>query len=568
MNSDVHPLVAALVIALTVVAIATWMWGMDEAASIGGPAELQKDRNGHLYIQIQNKLIEHDASGEFVKTHDLSLLGVEQFIGGYDFFPNGDILLRRGPDPRTFFDNVRAYHRETNERSIEPATADSGLFRCNLRTSQCTRFGVTGVDFKAAFGVFIDPASNEVFVSDTSRHRLMKYSEEGELIAGPVDGFRFPNQLLLDGNLYVADTNNHRIKILDPATQDFAAEIASKFVVPTEAARVDQRWPSHLLRVGDAWWVNNMQNNMADGGLYIFDADWRFSKKIALPDDADPISLLTFRGEVLVSDWNNDSIYRITSDGEFSGAFESEGFATIIQESESRRTVFLWISYSGAALLALVIGGLFVRAMVVTVSPEAAVKRDIGSDDKFANVPLQIEPKQATANKAWKNMQVAGVLLAVTVLTCGLLVLVYELPSKKALPLIALIVGIVPVYLVIAWAARENMNSAIRIDGDLLTLRNRAGRESTCPITEVRYDKTIIATHDMAVFLGQPIAPLYDRDTLKNELFPRLARAQKQSPWQMQQLLLELRHPQAVVTLLAVLGLLIYGVWSIVGESG
>ena len=566
MHSDVHPLVAALVIALTAVAIATWMWGMEQAASIGGPAELRTDPNGHLYIQIQNKLVEHDANGVYVKTHDLSSLGVEQFIGAYDFFANGDILLRRGPDPRSFFDNIRAFQRKANVSSLQPATADSGLFRCDLHARQCSRFGDAGVDFKAAFGVAIDHANGAVFFSDTSRHQLLKYTVEGELLAGPVDGFKFPNQLLLNEHLYVADTNNHRISVVNAATQNFATEIASEFVVPIEAVNAEQRWPSHMIRVGDAWWVNNMQHSMDLGGLYIFDADWHFHRKVALPIDADPISLVMFRGEVLVSDWNNDAVYRISTSGEYTGDFESTGLNEVIKESEGRRSTYLWVSYSGVALLALVIGGLFVRALVVTVSPPADSRR--GAVDLNAErAPLYMEPTQAAASKAWKTMRVAGVLLVVALMTCAVFVLALELPTAKVLPLLALTVGIVPVFLLIAWASRENVNSAIRIEGGVLTLRNRAGRESSCPITEARYDKTIVATHEMAVFLGQPIAPLYDRDTLKNELFPRLKTARKMSPLQMQQLLLELRHPQAIVTLLAVFGLLLYAVWSIVGES-
>lgn len=567
MNSDVHPLVAALVIVLTAVAIATWVWGMDQAASIGGPAELRTDRNGHLYIQVQNKLVEHDTNGEYVRTHELGSLGVEQFIGAFDFFPNGDVLLRRGPDPRSFFDNIRAFQRKANESSLRPATADSGLFRCDLHARQCSRFGETGVDFKAAFGLATDPSSGDVFFSDTSRHQLWKYSADGELLAGPVDGFNFPNQLLLDERLYVADTNNQRIRIVESATQNFATEIASEFVVPTEANRAEQRWPSHLARVGDEWWVNNMQHAMDRGGLYIFDSDWHFDRKVMLPVDADPISLVAFRGEVLVSDWNNDAVYRISSDGEFSGAFESAGLDAIVSESEGKRSAYLWASYSGAALLALVIGGLLVRVLVVTVSPESATPRSSGIDDKMPRPPLYMEPKQAAASKAWKIIPVAGVLLVMVLMTCVVFVLTLELPILRVLPLLALIAGIVPVFLLIAWASRENVNASIRIEGDVLTLRNRAGRESSCPITEARYDKSVVATRDMAVFLGQPMAPLYDREALENELFPRLKRAQKMSALQMQQLLLEMRHPQAIVTLLAVFGLLFYAVWSIVSAS-
>ena len=197
MNSEVHPIVAALVLALTASAIAIWMWASGEAASIGGPAELRTDPAGHHYVQIQNSLIEHDADGNYIKTHDLTDLGVELFLGSYAFFSNGDILLRRGPDPRSFGDNLRAWQRKTNRKPTTPESPESGLYRCNLESKSCQRFGVGGFDTKAAFGVFIDWRTDDVFVSDTTRHVLRKFSASGDQIAGPVEGFKFPNQLLV-----------------------------------------------------------------------------------------------------------------------------------------------------------------------------------------------------------------------------------------------------------------------------------------------------------------------------------------------------------------------------------
>ena len=175
MNAKVHPLVAALVIAASVAAVALWAWASGRAASFGGPAELSLGPDGHSFIQIQHYLIEHDAEGAYVRTHDLSEMGVELVLGGHAFFSDGDVLLRRGEDPRSFLDNLRAYKRETNRNSIVPGSPDSGLSRCNLETQVCERFGASGIDFKAPFGAFIDWQTDEVYISDTTRHLLRKY---------------------------------------------------------------------------------------------------------------------------------------------------------------------------------------------------------------------------------------------------------------------------------------------------------------------------------------------------------------------------------------------------------
>ena len=97
MNSDVHPVVAALVLVMAGVAAGLWMWASGVAASFGGPAELRTGPNGHGFVQIQNYLVEHDSEGAFLRTHELDTLDVELFLGGFAFFSNGDTLLRRGP---------------------------------------------------------------------------------------------------------------------------------------------------------------------------------------------------------------------------------------------------------------------------------------------------------------------------------------------------------------------------------------------------------------------------------------------------------------------------------------
>ena len=155
------------------------MWGSGAAANIGGPAEMKLDANGHVYVQIRSQLVEHDAYGQYLKMHDVRDMGAELFLGSFAFFSNGDALLRRGPDPRSFGDNVRAFQRKTNEDTIVPDSVDAGLFRCNLDTQYCERFGRSGIDFKAAYGMFIDWRTDEVYISDTTRHVLRKFSSDG-----------------------------------------------------------------------------------------------------------------------------------------------------------------------------------------------------------------------------------------------------------------------------------------------------------------------------------------------------------------------------------------------------
>ncbi|MGI9203265.1 MAG: hypothetical protein ACR2Q3_04610 [Woeseiaceae bacterium] len=364
MNANVNPLIAALVIALTVIGIGAWTWASGQAKEIGGPSELRVAPNGHLFIQMQNQLLEHDEEGKFVARHDLSDLGVDRVIGALDFFANGDILVRRGPDSRTLLQNIRAFQRKTNTQSIAPTTPNTGLARCDLATKSCETFGESPIDFKTAYGLIIDRRTDDVYVTDTSRHLIRKYSPSGMPIGGPVAGFRFPNDVVLhDEKLFITDTNHHRVAIVNPHSQAFGTTLDEADVVPVQAKRARQSWPSDLARIGDTWWVNNMRSNMRDGGIYVFDNAWEFKYKLPLPSDADPIDIREFNDEVLISDWRNDRIYRVSQDGQALHTFSSAGFNALVAESSQSRLKYYLAAYVGVGMILILIIGLIVNGV-------------------------------------------------------------------------------------------------------------------------------------------------------------------------------------------------------------
>ncbi len=111
-----------------------------------------------------------------------------------------------------------------------------------------------------------------------------------------------------------------------------------------------------------------MRSAMNEGGIYVFDDIWRYDRKINLPPGADPIALLLFRDEVLISDWNNDRIYRVSSRGELLGNFASSGLEQVLTESRTLRRQYEIYGYSGIVLFAFLILGLLVRGLAIKMS--------------------------------------------------------------------------------------------------------------------------------------------------------------------------------------------------------
>ena len=569
MNSEVHPAVAALVLLLVAVALALYTWGSGMAAGLGGPSELVTGPEGHHFVQIQNRLVEHEADGSYVRTHDLADLDVEVFLGGLGFFSNGDVLLRRGPDPRSFLDNLRAFQRQTNRDSLAPETAASGLFRCSLETLDCTRFGPRGIDFKAAFGVYIDWNTDDVYVADTTRHLVRKFSPAGEELAEPAGGFQFPNQVhLFDGQLLVADTNNHAIRGIDPQDRSFGTSLHSNDVVPAAARSAARRWPSHFARVGEEWWVNVMQTSMDQGGIYVFDDSWKYLRSVALPERADPISILPAGDEVWVSDWNNDRVMRFTVAGERLPDLASQGLETILAESKVERQRYTLISYGGIALVVLVLLALMVRALAVGMNkdPRDTVINSATDEPVRGDEGLHLEPDAGALRRMSLLIGAMAVLVCVSIGMALLLVAMHD-KLELATGLAGPIAGLLAIVAMMAWANRANRGTSIRLDGATLTLRDHTGRESRSPVGEVRYDASSIATRDAVVYLGRPTARLYDADDIEGKLLPRLQHAQRVSPLKMMQIHVQLRHPQGVVAVLVLLLVLLYAAAVVAGYT-
>ena len=561
LQMKVHPALVGLVIALTIIAIATKFWADGEMLEYGGPSQLITDPYGHLYIQIQNQLLEHTADGEFVRRHDLGNLGVESMIGAVAFFSNGDILLRRGEDRRGFANRIAAYQRRENTSDLVPESPGAGLARCNLQTEQCKSFGQPPIDFKSTIGAYIDWRNDDVFISDTSRHTLRKYSSDGVALADPKRGFKFPNQISgADELLLVADTNHHQVRVVDPRSGTFGKTVRSINVVPDEAQHDNLRWPSHFSRIGTEWWINNMNNGMRDGGIYVFDNDWQYQRRITLPAKADPISILPFGVGALISDWDNDRIYRIATSGEMLPDFSSPGLEAVLEESRESRTFYRALSWMGMVLLGVVFVGLITKAIS---SP--AGKRDAALPDDNEQIVLHsdelvwFEPDSKTVRKIRLNHKLAfGALIGMVILLVYVAT-VHGNPefATRMLPSVG---SLIWMYALIYWMSRSNVGTAIGFQNDDIILRDHKGTESRYPVKAVVYYKAAIATPDMAVVLGQQPMPLYEPDLVTQQLIPRLAQAKAVSAIKMHGILLRLGHPQAVTMLLIILAAVVLAV--------
>ena len=296
-----------------------------------------------------------------------------------------------------------------------------------------------------------------------------------------------------------------------------------------------------------------MNNAMRDGGVYVFDDKWEYLRRIPLPENADPISILPFAGGALISDWDNDRIYRVSAGGALLDDFDSAGLEAVLAESRERRFFYSALSWMGIVLLAAAMLGLIMKA-AMSPARKAIAPQSEKEKRKFDDALIWFEPDPKQIRNVRRSLKFgAGALLVLVGLTVYVIAAFGNL--QMAAEIGALVAGIVLVFGVIHWITRSTLGTAIGFEAGEIILRNHKGEESRHPLHAVMYNEAAIATPDMAVLLGNNQTRLYDRTTVTEQILPRLEAAQAIPPSQMRKRLMRLQRPQAAVFILMIVAL-------------
>ncbi len=310
-------------------------WASSASKSVIVYSYMHQHPDGNSYIKLADQLFGFNAKGRYQRTIDLTKLGMQEHIASdFAFFSNGDLLIHLQSKEKNFIENLQRFYRFTNPSDIISKDNKDGLFRCNTHTSKCVAFTQQALNINEAFGVAIDWSTDRVFVADTSRHRVYSFSSKGVEL-GSAQGFQFPNQIEVKNNLlFVADTNHHRLIAFD-ISEGYLGERKEMISIYTEETRKSgDIWPSNFMLHTNERWIINKKNNMAYGGVYIFDTSGKFIKKLQLPSDADPVAILQMGEQVLISDFTLDRIYRYS----LSGKLLSQFSPLVLQKKQSELT--------------------------------------------------------------------------------------------------------------------------------------------------------------------------------------------------------------------------------------
>ncbi len=347
------------------------LWANTQKFQYDGAHSMGVDSHGRLHIQSGNELYRYDRDGNHLDTINLVSMGVQDFVGDLTFFSNNDLLLRKGNYDPGFLESIAILNRQKNLSSVK-SEADQGLFRCNLDTTKCQRFGDGSIDFDRGYFSIRDSDDGSIFISDASRHTLYKFDSNGELLGKQESGIIFPNQMaLFDDKLFLVDTNNNVIKEIDKSDATLGQTINETAGFLTVADQSEFIWPYGLIQAGDYWWSIVLDNNMDQGAVYLFDRDWHYVKSLPLQADAHPSALIEFAGSVFLTEIESSSIQRFNLDGLPIGTFADPAInQKLVANTELREHYdFLWLTGLAAFFTLAMAAILFAIADFIKKTP-------------------------------------------------------------------------------------------------------------------------------------------------------------------------------------------------------
>lgn len=554
----IKSIVAAFIVTGSVLSLGIKYIADDAALSVDRPTFIRVTPDNDMSLLVGNTIYTIDDNGVTTRVYDFEKKGF-RLRGDHDFFSDGDLLVYSSNVEPTFLEKLSQFARIKETRQ-EPVTGRDGLYRCDYETNDCQLFTADVPAFYTTFRVFIDRVSDTVYLSDTPRFVLYKLDKEGTLLAKNDSNLWFPNQILLHkNNLYIANTNFHSIKEVHSNTEHFAEEIENHKAIIDG----DHVWPSEVIKTPENWWVGIADNNMDNSRIQIFDEDW---KKLGAPllkdTDADSRSLALFGSEVWVTDWRNIKIYRFSLSGERLSDFSNKEINQVFSDSNQLVKKYETISLSGLATFFIVFAVGVVAAFVLEKEESLNIfkRKQQNFVDDIDTEELKSPPGEGVYWIDNKMRKYRKLILITFVVLLFLLAWSFSPALSNddtfGWQFTFMFLSIFPLFILIFWAWYRISETRIGVSGKLLLVDDGQGNVGIGTGDLIKYNKSTLVVNKVVALLGQPHAPLFPKDEMKQWVTPRMHLGKPVGQWYLLRILWTQKHPSIFVSL-AVLGYIV-----------
>jgi hypothetical protein len=514
-NANILAVLAILGIVATLLTI--WEAGRNVLAA-SGPSALAADADGNVFFIAGQTLYRSDAQGALQQTIPLESLGLGPAVTRLAVLGE-DLLL---------------------------AEAEGGrLHRCNLDPGSCRLLATISMPgHGSALALAAAPDAQRIYVAEGADHAVHALSIDGAHLyrLGIEGGLSYPNHLawLGDGHLLVADTNQHRVIVVQDLG-DGRTALREQLDVRSAPGRDGHVWPIRATRDDQGrTWVINGDGLLRDGDLIVYGADGMERQRIGLDDGADPMALALLQDSLLLADRGSYQLlrigltdHRVSVFGDASLREALDGFQSRHALAQQRRHVGI-ITMVLFGLLAALALHLDRRARRVRARGQrrpgealrpAATNRAQASSSRAQGTPisdpagmiwLTVKPRVLRSVRIVLGLMTAGAAMA------PLAFLPFDDTPWDVVGLIAL-----PILLAVAtawWMLRAFQRLRIGTDGRELHVVDLFGREGRAVPEEFVYTGSRLLLGRIAIPVANPNGSLFDREAFEASIAPLLER--------------------------------------------
>lgn len=560
MNQEINPIIALLILIIFASLLGGKFWAHGESISERGYSYMHVHPDGSVYIQLHNQLFAFTEQGELNKQIDLEFFGVNPNMpSDFAFFSNGDLLLRKAVSPGNFLHNLQRFLRLTNTSSEYSTDDQKGLFRCRVETEQCRPFSEQALNLEDAFALAIDRQTDRVFISDASRHHVYLFSEEGEELDRIDKNLKFPNQVSYNkGELFIANTNHHALTSVIVNDLGFTESFQTMSILVNEIDQHDETWPASFLLTDDLTWVINSKTTMSHGGIYLYDKQGDFVKKLVLPKNADPLAIIQMGDQVLVTDYSQELIYRYDLEGgqleNFIAPFEMR---SVVQEITEKREYYQIVEQVFMALFKALVSLGFSVALYQFYNDKTMA----GFSESIAFQKAALKNPDIHWIKADRKYQRTVRLMVFTLLPLFLMLIIFliiDTDNESDLDWFRAKLGLMAIFgILLSYWLINSLKLKIGILDNIMILVNAKGKHVAGIDKQICYSDSMLNIGDIGFNISRQ-QKLFSTYEMVEHVYPLLKSARYLTNSQMQMLLFKSNKLISTVTILLVLSLFYY----------
>lgn len=520
-----------LFLGLLLVSLALRFWAHDRAWQKTGPTHLAAHA-GQVYLFAAGELFHLSFTGELLARYSAEVTGLDDDPIDLRINSDGQLLIAEQ----------------------QPALVRS----CDTSTWKCRQI---------TMGLPDGPERQFKVLLNTNQYRLLMTDARGDTLWGitaqgsearrllPDRTLSGPNDLAVDkqGHLWVADTDHRRIIELIPSSEGGFSP-GREHSALNHLTVSERYYPSMLTlsREGEWWVTQAAEFSNGRGDLVVYDPDEGAVSRVNLERSVFATDVATAGADILVSDLDQFTVYRVNSSTHAVSIFGDQPFTDVM--AELRETKEYYTRLSGLALAAI-----FVFSALMICAAIVATPRNKRWSQQPGPIDLEVAPEHTPAlngihwlqrtpatERTIKWLELSIFAIVIVMIVSGLALYGWMLMQAGADPAedvqekldslgwLLLIAGIAMAGSIpIVRNALRPMKRKLGTDGRQLYIRLNDGRELVVPAADLAYTRRAILyrQYSMPLQTGKR-QNIYQDGEVETWLAPLLRQARQLSPIQ------------------------------------